>query len=207
MSDNLITDEEFAMGGLGKRKSDTPRTDAACDAVRSDDLLTGELVLSDFARTLELELSACQQELAEAKREFGELLTRTKEGWKQLTKAPGLLKEYEEELDICDRDIRRCEEGGDDWYGINFHQGRRSGIITGNIIESKAKEELTAENSRLQQALADAVKEANEAKERQERSSDMWKGQVSRQSDELTTIRTERDAADSRTRQAQTTNR
>lgn len=40
-------------------------------------------------------------------------------------------KEYRGELDSCDDWIKWCKEH-DDYYGVNFHQGRRSSIIFNN---------------------------------------------------------------------------
>jgi hypothetical protein len=41
-------------------------------------------------------------------------------------------KEYEFELDSCDRWIKWCE-GKADYYGVNFHQGMRSAHVFNNI--------------------------------------------------------------------------
>ncbi len=40
--------------------------------------------------------------------------------------------EYEHELEDCDRWIKWCK-GVDDYYGVNFHQGRRSAFVFNNI--------------------------------------------------------------------------
>ena len=42
------------------------------------------------------------------------------------------LKEYEGELESCDRWIKWCERRGDT-HGMNFHQGMRSAHIFNNI--------------------------------------------------------------------------
>ncbi len=46
--------------------------------------------------------------------------------------------DYATELESCDRWIEFCkQQKPEDWYGINFMQGKRSGIVLGNIIHSK----------------------------------------------------------------------
>lgn len=41
-------------------------------------------------------------------------------------------KEYEQELASCDRWIKWCDEWKD-WYGKNFHQGRRAALVFNDI--------------------------------------------------------------------------
>jgi hypothetical protein len=40
--------------------------------------------------------------------------------------------EYEHELEDCDKWIKWCK-GVNDYYGVNFHQGRRSAFVFNNI--------------------------------------------------------------------------
>lgn len=54
----------------------------------------------------------------------------------RLSEVPKLPKEYEDEISRCDGWIQWCKDHGGDWYGINFHQGMRAGIVFGNIISS-----------------------------------------------------------------------
>lgn len=153
--------------------SDTPRTDEQAEhaSVIGDFIGTdgrpsrNKVVLADFARTLERETAKLKARVSELERERDEAEIRTKEALKQLTKAPELPAEYETELDRCDECIKWCEDNGNDWYGINFYQGRRSGIIEGNIIEHKAKEALKAERDTLKARIAELEAEVHEVNE------------------------------------------
>lgn len=42
-------------------------------------------------------------------------------------------EEYKHELEDCDKWIQWCKDHGNDAYGINFHQGRRSAFVFNNI--------------------------------------------------------------------------
>lgn len=58
--------------------------------------------------------------------------------------------DYATELESCDRWIEFCkQQKPEDWYGINFMQGKRSGIVLGNIIHSKLIRSLTAERDEM----------------------------------------------------------
>lgn len=48
-------------------------------------------------------------------------------------------KYYESELDRTELEIKSCSDA-DDLYGVNFHQGKRGGIITHDIGLSKFKD-------------------------------------------------------------------
>jgi len=41
-------------------------------------------------------------------------------------------QEYEQELDSCDRWIKWAKDHND-YYGVNFHQGRRSALVFNDI--------------------------------------------------------------------------
>lgn len=73
-----------------------------------------------------------------------EVSTKTQHALEQLTKAPELPKPYADELARCDDWIQWCKDHGNDWYGINFHQGMRSGIVYGQIVESQVISDLKA---------------------------------------------------------------
>jgi hypothetical protein len=63
---------------------------------------------------------------------------------------------YEEEIARCDKLIAEFKASGD-MYGVNFHEGRQSGIITGDIVQTEAKKHLQSQIAELERKLADAL--------------------------------------------------
>jgi len=126
-------------------------TDLSPEEQRRIETILNEVYGSFKARNVsrvETKRILTEQALSHA-REIEELGAKTKVALAALTKAPELPRPYVEELADCDKWIKWCEDNGNDWYGINFYQGMRSGIIAGNIIEHKAKESLQSERDEL----------------------------------------------------------
>lgn len=76
-----------------------------------------------------------------------------------------LPESYEKELDRCDKEIEHWRSKGD-LYGVNFWQGKQSGIVEGNIIESEAKEELATKLATAEAKVAELLHENDLLKRR-----------------------------------------
>jgi hypothetical protein len=71
---------------------------------------------------------------------------------------------YEEELARCDELLAEFKASGD-MYGVNFHEGRQSGIITGDIIQTEEKKQLRAQLAESQAARLAAEEKVEELSE------------------------------------------
>lgn len=83
-----------------------------------------------------------------------------------IAQMPLATADYQHELDRCDGWIKEYKDRDKDMYGVNFYEGRLSGIIYGNIVHSKAIGELEASrDSALQQVRELTEKNKQTAKD------------------------------------------